>query len=177
MAGYCSSSDVAALCTTLTTSGSAFSASTQPTDTEVDAFISSGSTFINTLLKGHGYAVPGSTNDVFHTLTQANALYGAALAERSRTTTIVGPGENTRADMMWKDFERVMGYLGIEAGSLDLSSAGLGTVNEAGPYAGGISKSDVETVESDSDRVVPRFVRGQFRNSDGNRPRGTSYTG
>jgi len=175
--GYCITTDVAALCTALTAGCPDFAGNTQPTQDEVTGFISTGSAFINTLLKGNGYTIPGSTNDVFHTLTQANAFYAAALAERARTTTIVGPGESTRADMMWKDFDRMMGYLGIEVGSLDLSSAGLGAVNEAGPYAGGISKADVESVESDDDRVVPRFVRGQFRSGDASRPRGKSYTG
>ena len=174
--GYCTTTDVAALCTHLTSGCPSFGSDTQPTETEVVGFISTGSEFINTLLLGHGYTIPGSTNSVFHTMTQANALYAAALAERSKTTALVAPGENTRADMMWKDFERLMGYIGIEMGGLDLSTAGLGT-DQAGPYAGGISKADVESIESDTDRVVPRFVRGQFRFTGANRPRGKSYTG
>jgi len=36
------------------------------------------------------------------------------------------------------------------------------TLSQGGPVAGGLSKSRKQTVEEDTDRVVPDFERGQF---------------
>jgi hypothetical protein len=47
---------------------------------------------------------------------------------------------------------------------MDLSRTGVTQTSVA--YAGGISRSDVSSVESNTDRVKPRFTRGRFSNPE-----------
>jgi len=48
-----------------------------------------------------------------------------------------------------------------------------GTSSNAGLYAGGISKADVETSQADEDRVQPYFTTGMLANPDAGSQEGT----
>ena len=52
-------------------------------------------------------------------------------------------------------------YLAL-AKRLRQQAQGSGVLNVDAAYAGGISVEDKANVEADTDRVVPRFTRGQF---------------
>ena len=83
-------------------------------------------------------------------------------------SAIISDTQRTRGDMFMKQFdkmiERMMG--------LDLSGAGM-SVTRKKIYAGGISRGDKQSVEQNTDRVAPRFARGQFRNPLGVQDVGT----
>jgi hypothetical protein len=156
---YCSASDVGILCQNLLGKAEDFDMSTSPTITAVNMWLSTGCAIINSQIKSAGYSAPiASTSDAYDVAKQANAAYGAWWAERSRLNARVSSDERTRADMFKKDFDALMKVLL----SLDLSE--MGVTNISRMYAGGISVSDKETIEGDTDRVTPRFARGMFSN-------------
>src|SRR5512135_2662394 len=91
---YASASDVAAFCRNLLSACATFSTSTSPTLTDVNGWLGSGYSVINTYLGSVGYSVPVSaTTTVYPWLTELNALFGAAKAEMSRANVVLGPGE------------------------------------------------------------------------------------
>src|SRR3989304_3751133 len=97
---YASASDIASLTKNLVGGASSFDTSTSPTLTQVNAWLTSGCAMIETVL---GAAV---TNDkaLYGVAIEANALYGAWMAERSRTNARTTAEERTRADMLRRDF-------------------------------------------------------------------------
>ena len=153
---YASASDIASLTKNLVGGASSFDTSTSPTLTQVNAWLTSGCAMIETVL---GAAV---TNDkaLYGVAVEANALYGAWMAERSRTNARTTAEERTRADMLRRDFFDHLKWLQ----QYGLSRAGVAPTSLA--YAGGISAADKESVLSDEDRVRPRFTRGHFRNRE-----------
>lgn len=157
---YASASDVGALCHNLLDSESSFSATTAPTLTDIESWLSSGCSIIEAQLGSWGYTTPvANTAGIFPWLTELNALWAAARAELSRTNITIGPGERTRGQVfekMFWDGMRQLKEMDLTAGGVNRSSA------RASIYGGGISKIDKDGQESDSDRVAPRFKRGQF---------------
>lgn len=160
---YASASDVGALCRNLLGAASGFDTSTSPTLTQVTAWLSSGCALINAAIGEYGYEPIPTTSAAYDLAAETNALYGAWLAERSRINARIAADERTRADMFRRDFEYHLDWLT----GLNLSVLGVTQLSSAArPYAGGISRSDKSAVESDTDRVAPRFARGQFRNTE-----------
>ncbi len=157
---YCPSSSVAALTRNLVAGASDFDTSTSPTVAQVNSWLSSGCAVINIRLGSAGYGAIPATSGAYDLAAQANALYAAWMAERSRINARTTADERTRADMIKKDFEYMLAALLSD----DLSR--LGVSQSGAVYAGGISRSDKDAVEGDSDRVAPRFVSGQFRHPD-----------
>jgi len=155
---YASASDVAGYTPNLVSPASTFDSSTSPALAQVNNWLSAGCAVINTRLAGAGYAAIPATSGVYDIARDANALYAAWRAERSRINTRVSADERTRADMFKRDFE----FLLDELTNQDLSRSGVTATSVA--YAGGISVADKLSVESDGDRVMPRFSRGQFSN-------------
>ena len=158
---YASASDVAGYTPNLVSPASTFDSSTSPAVAQVNNWLSAGCAVINTRLAGAGYAAIPATSGVYDIARDANALYAAWRAERSRINTRVSADERTRADMFSKDFR----FLLDELVSMDLSRSGVTATSVA--YSGGTSISDKNSVESDSDRVKPRFSRGMFSNPEG----------
>ena len=156
---YASASDVAALCRNLANGGSTFDATTCPTGTQVNVWLTTGCAVINAHVSALGYTPP-LTGDAGEVAQQANACYAAWFAERSRHNARTSADERTRAEMFKKDFDELMKVIA----ALDLGRLGAEQTSVA--YAGGISVSDKETVESDTDRVSPRFFRGMFSNPE-----------
>ena len=156
---YSSASDVAALCQNILSGASNFSNSSSPTADAVSGWLSSGCAVINTYLSGHRYATPvASTAAVYSWLSNLNSLYSAAEVEMSRTNITLAPGERTRGRVMleqfWDELRKLV--------AMDLTLAGVSRSSVGVMYVGGISEADKETYEDDTDRVTPRFRRGQF---------------
>ena len=160
---YASASDVIALCRNLVGSASGFDTSTSPTLTQVNVWLSSGCAMINAVLGSYGYDPIPTSSAAYDLALEANALYAAWLAERSRINARITSDERTRADMFKRDFEYHLDWLS----ALDLSALGVTQTSAGGrPYAGGISRADKDTVNADADRVPARFARGAFRNKE-----------
>jgi len=153
---YAVSSCVAAMCRNLVAGASDFSSSTSPTDSQVNGWLSSGCSLINAQLASKGYGAIPASSAAYELAAQANALYAGWLAERSRTNARMSADERGRADMLKDDFDAQMKVLM----DVDLSRMGVSQTSVA--YAGGISIAGKDTVEADTDRVLPRFTRGMF---------------
>ena len=160
---YSSASSVARLCKNLLGPERNFSVSTCPTSVEVDTWLSSGCSIIETVLAGHKYTVPVASGTVaYGWISDLNTLYGAGMTELARTNVTLGPGERTRGQYFLESFfdqleMMVSGKMG------DLTLAGLGRTSQGTLYAGGISVSAKQTFEQDLDRVNPRFAKSMFR--------------
>lgn len=156
---YASASDVSAFCQNLLNSEDNFTSSTCPTLTEVNVFLSSGCSIIETTLASKGYSIPVlSSATAYDWIKQLNTFYAVAQAEMSRTNVITGPGERTRSQQFSTMFESGLDRLV----QMDLTVMGV-TRSEAGVmYAGGTKVSEKEDWDADTDRVKPRFRRGQF---------------
>jgi hypothetical protein len=157
---YATTCQVYAHCYSLVKPASAFDTSTCPSLSEVEQWLTTGCAVINTYLAGKGYGVPTSGTALHEMLGQANALWAAALAEDSRVSARISADERTRGDRFYRQYEKLMAMVD----RMDLSRAGLSQTSVA--YAGGISRSDKDSVASNTDRVPSRFRRGQFRNPE-----------
>jgi hypothetical protein len=143
-----------------------FTATTTPSKTAVERFLSAGCSLIHGRLQAVGYTTPvPSTAAVYDQIVDLETLYAVSRAEMVRMTARVVAGERTRsqifADMFNKGLDQLM--------KMDLSRAGVSHAATK-MYAGGISESDKTSVEDDTDQVEPRFKRDQFRHSGTNRP-------
>lgn len=159
MASYCAASDVAILTPMLTGGASNFSASTQPTLTQVEELIRDVAADLNAHMRMAGYSgsvVEGT--DLYRSLKRLNTIGAAGMAEITRIVDTLSAGERSRGQVLWRMYERQREALLAR----DLSSLGMG-LDTVGPYAGGALVSDKEKDEKDSDVVAPRFKRGKFR--------------
>jgi hypothetical protein len=158
---YCSASNVAAYCTNLLGGAADFNdTSTSPSLVRVNKWLQQGFSEINMTLGSRGYSVPAASGiTMYDQLEELNALFGAGHAEMSRLNVTLLPGERTRGQVFLKMF-----YDGLQRlVDMDLTAGGLTTNSNQGyVYAGGISISDKETYEDDTDRVLPRFKRDMF---------------
>lgn len=153
---YSSASQVAALTRNLIAPSKAFTLSTCPTLTEVNAWLSSGCSLIEMKLAGCGYSVPAASGTlIYDHLAHLNAIYAAAWAHNSRMSATVTADERTLGDRYLSTFKEELGMLCEN----DLTQVGLSRVSNRDLYAGGISVSDKQAQESDTDRVKPRFSR------------------
>jgi len=156
---YTTSSSVAAYCSNLTQNASDFSASTTPTQSQVNNWIAQGANQIDTVLATKGYTPPAnSACNIYGQLGDLNTYYAVARAEKARTNVRLAPGERTRGQVFQKDFDDGIKLLLAS----DLSRAGL-TYGHLG-YVGGISVADKTAVQSDGDREPMRFSKDQFKN-------------
>ena len=159
---YASASNVEPFCRqilSIAQGASAFSAITDPSLTDVNTWLSSGCSIIETKFQAKGYSIPiGSDATIYDALRQINAYYAVAMVELTHTNVIIGPGERTRGQLFMSRFETDLDSLL----SSDLTQAGVTKSDTAPLYAGGISVSDKDSKEDDTDRVKPRFVRNQF---------------
>lgn len=156
--GYCTACDVYALVKNLVLPSGSFDANTCPTLNDVNSWISSGCSVIETDLADAGYSPIPLGAAPYGIATQINAQFAAWLAESSRVGAMVQAGERTRADMFKTNWNAMLTVLS----SRDLSRSGI--ANRSTAYAGGISVSDKAAVSGNSDRVKPRFTRGMGHN-------------
>jgi hypothetical protein len=166
---YASASDVALYCPEPLGEGQEFSDTSAPTLEQVNRFLAMGYSRINGALAAYGYTVPVSSGaDVYDQLTDLEALYAAARVQLARMSARLGPDERGKSEVLMGQFRKDLDALL----KIDLSRAGLTPTSKL--YAGGISVSDKESVAGDSDRVKPRFERGQFRYPGAAGPTGTA---
>ncbi len=127
-----------------------------PAASDVNAWLDEGQSYIDAKLKGLGYSVPVSSSaQAYAMLASLNALWGAAVAEQTRVVGTTGEAES-RGDAFERRFWARLNNLN----SFDLS--GLGVSHTSKMYIGGISESEKDSVESDTDRIMGSFTRGQF---------------
>ena len=147
-AGTSCLNEVQALERHLTDNG-AFTSNTVPTLSQVEEFITDTYHEIGNVLITYGYAKTQDDTDVLGTLQHYNALGTCAKIELTQPSVGYRTGENTRYDRFFKEFDKVRGL--IE--SIGFQRLGATRVYELSEYmtAGGISISDKETIETDSD--------------------------
>lgn len=159
MSGFCAASDVSIMVKNILGDEPIFSTSTSPNVKAVNSWITTGCGVIELQLASRGYSVPvASTALAFEMLKRCNALWVAARVEESRTNITLAPGERTRGQVFHEQFGECMDTLLKN----DLTFAGVSRSAVGQPYAGGISVADKQSNESNTDRVKPRFMRGQF---------------
>lgn len=164
---YATTQDVADLTPWLLGTEENFTKTTSPTKAAVGRWLDKGAADINTALAARGYSVPvGADATIYGKLTHLNALWAAEVAESTRMSSRVAVTERSRSQMLETKYNKALGRLF----AMDLSQAGVGHTTQI--KAGGISRSDKRSVESDTDRVAPRFERGQFDIPGGARPSG-----
>uniref|UniRef100_A0A6M3XS73 Uncharacterized protein n=1 Tax=viral metagenome TaxID=1070528 RepID=A0A6M3XS73_9ZZZZ len=163
---YAAASDVAALTPNLLDSGQTnYTTTSTPTLAMVNAALSSGCAIIHAALAAAGYSTPvPSAAAAYGVVVQLNVWYAVSEAESVRMTARVAANERTRAEYWRTKFDNGLKDLL----KMDLSRAGISYTGKL--YAGGIGISDKDSVESDTDRVQPRFQRGQFGHPDIMRP-------
>ena len=167
---YASASDVAAYTPGLLDDGE-FTEVSRPSRNDVARYLNAGDALIDARLGSAGYSVPvvaGAT--VYNYVVDLSALYAAARAEMARLSARVAATERTRGQVFMDDFNAGLDMLC----AMDLSQGGVTRASAGKLYVGGISKADKKSVEGDTDRVVPRFERGQFRYEGTNTPGGTT---
>jgi hypothetical protein len=157
---YSTCAQVAALIPNLLNGASNFDAldsAVRPASAQLVMFMSSGCALIESRLQSIGYSVPiGSTATIYSYLGDLEAGYAAYRAELVRGSPRTSTGERSRAEGFKKAFDD-----GLKAlADMDLSRSGITHTSKF--YAGGISDEDKDTVETDTDRVQPRFKRNIF---------------
>lgn len=96
--------------------------------------------------------------EVDYFLSSTGAVRPAALAAaRAILAKYARKVDQSVGDLRYAYSQRRAAYEAL-VGRLERDAAVKGAV----PYAGGISQSDKETDQDDSDRVQPAFYRGQF---------------
>ena len=167
---YAAASNVAEYTPGLLEGGDNFTSSTKPTKTAVNRFVDAGYAIINGRLEGAGYSTPvAATATIYEQLVDLNSLYAAGRAEMVRMTARTAATERTRSQMFMDQFNSGMDALL----KMNLARAGATRASAGALYVGGISSSDKDARNADTDRVKPRFNRGQWRASGTARPSGT----
>ncbi len=149
-------SEVQALERHLTDSGR-FSTDTTPTLSDVETFITDTYYEIGTKLLDYGYAQTQTDADVLGVLQHFNALGACAKVELTQPSVGYKAGENTRYDRFYKEFEKVDKM--IKSPAFERMGATKSYALSAGLSAGGISISDKETIETDTDHEPYFFSR------------------
>jgi len=166
---YSSASDAALFCPELVGDNTGFDDQTTPTRKQVNQFISRGYSRINTALAQAGYNTPiSSAATVYDTLTDLEALYAGARAQMARMSSRLGPEERGKGQVLMEQFDKELAALCAK----DLTRAGATRVSSGRLYVGGISRSDKKSYEDDTDRVQPRFKRGEFKRRGTQQPSG-----
>ncbi len=160
---YGTTNGTAAMCMNLLDGGTDFTGSTNPTANQVEFWLSSACSVIESNLSSWGYSVPPSRNaGIYDWLVDLSNLFAASRAELSRTNITVGPGERTRGQvfeqMFWDGLKRLK--------DTDLTEVGLSRRSGDKIYVGGTSIDAKDTWDEDTDRVRPRFFRGIFKHPE-----------
>lgn len=162
---YATTSNVAKLCLNLADGWIDFTTETKPAISDVQTWLSSGCSIIETKLSSWGYSTPvPTTSALYDYIRDLNTFYAAARAEMSRMTATTMPGERTRGQvfdrMFWDNLHRLE-EMHLSGG---LVGAGLTVSSTAGEiYVGGISETDKEVYSDNTDYVEPRFKRDKHK--------------
>ena len=144
-----------------------YTSDTRPTYAQVEGFLARGYARINTMLAAAGYGTPvASTATVYQDIVDLEALFAAARVELTRLSSRYSAEERTRGGVLMQEFKEGLKELLRQ----DLTQAGL--AHSSFLTMTGWESSEKEAVEDDTDRVTPRFSRGQFRHAGTTRPGG-----
>ena len=89
-----------------------YSASTNPSTTEVEEFIDRISDEIDVILQGRGFTTPvTSPTELASYLVHVNAYGAAAIAEQSMFTEPIGPGATPHGTVLWQQYQQALKYL------------------------------------------------------------------
>jgi len=103
-----------------------YTASSVPTEAQVDGFLDAGASVLDTLLNSWNYATPvASRAGCYAAIARLNNLYAAACAEEATNVTTLGVDGETRSERLWDRFENELERLK----ACDLSLAGLSRLN------------------------------------------------
>lgn len=105
-----------------------YTVSSVPTSTAVGTWLDQGYAALNLALKRAGYNAPITSTAapyVYPVLTRLNDLYAAACAEQATNISTAGPGEETRSEKLWKEYQA--GVADLITGDLTLLGLTLTT--------------------------------------------------
>lgn len=137
---YCTITNIQALNTKRT-----YSATTTPTTTQVEAFITRIAEEIDAVLAGRNFTVPlTAPAPLLAYLTHVNALGAAALAEQAMFPETTAPGTSASGVLLWKQYQDALNFLrtgalpttgstGASGGDLPFSFAEQAKVTETEP--------------------------------------------
>jgi hypothetical protein len=136
----------------------------RPASSEIRSFMSGGCSLINAKLAAMGFSPVAEGAALFDFLADIEANYAAWRCELSRSSPRTAKGERSRADDFRKAYEANLRQLD----KMDLTMLGFTPLQATGSgwYMGGVSEADKAAVESNADRVDPRFAREQFANPE-----------
>lgn len=96
----------------------------------------------------------------------SNNVYAAAVASARQVAARYArmmdsdiESVSVKASVLYKNYADLANKIAAEG-----TSTGNGTNNPIGVYVGGVTISDVEATDAESDRLPPAFVDGQFDN-------------
>ncbi len=146
----------------LTSSGT-FDVNSVPTLTEVEDFITDTYYELATKLLDYGYSMTQTDADILGTLQHYNALGACAKVELTQPSVGFKAGENTRYDRFYKEFSKVDTL--IKSPAFQRMGATKSYELSAGLSAGGISISDKQDIEDDSDAEPYLFTKDLHKNA------------
>jgi N-acetyl-anhydromuramyl-L-alanine amidase AmpD len=140
----------------LTNSGT-FDSTTAPTLDQVQGFITDGYNLLNSLLARYGYGTAQTDTEVVAALQPYNVFYAVAQVELCQPSVGGRPAEETR----WYQFQKLFETAEEFVSSPEFARLGATVDNRALAQlaVGGVSIDRMDTVEDDSDRVIPAFTR------------------
>lgn len=135
-----------------------------PASATIVTFMSGGCALIQAKINAMGFAAPDAGGLLTDWFGDIEADYAAWRAELSRSSPRTAKGERSRADDFRKAYEAALRSLD----KMDLGMLGFTRLEAQGSgwYVGGVSVSDKEAVESNSDRVAPAITRDGFANPE-----------
>ncbi len=141
-----------------------FDETTMPTLSQVESFITDAYYDIGTKLMDYGYSDTQSGTKIVGVLQHYNALGACAKVELTQPSVGYKAGENTRYDRFYKEFEKVDKL--IQSPAFERMGATKSYGLSAGLSVGGISISDKEEIETDSDHEPYFFTRDLMKHPD-----------
>ena len=144
----------------LTDSGS-FGTATVPTLTQIEEFITDSYYELGTYLTDYGYNRIQAGTNIVGILQHYNALGACAKIELTQASVGYKSGENTRYDRFYTEFMKVKGL--IQSPAFERMGATKGWALSAGISAGGVSISDKEDIETDTDFEPYMFEKDLHR--------------
>jgi len=155
--------EVAALERQLTDAG-VFDGDTTPTLSQVEKFITDTYDEMGVFLTEYGYAKSQTNADILGVLQHYNALGAAAKCELTQPSVGYKAGENTRYDRLFKEYIKVKDL--IQSIGFQRLGATKSWELSAALSAGGISISDKEVIEDDTDFEPYIFTKDIHRHPD-----------
>ena len=143
------------------TSGGTFSASTIPTLSQVEEFLTDIYYDMGLKLMAHGYTQSQTDTDVLGALQRYNTFGACAQVELTQPSVGYKGGENTRYDRVFKEYQKLDDL--VKSSGFQRLGATKSFELSAGLSAGGISIDDKETIETDTDFEQFMFTKDKMR--------------